>query len=314
MRTLVFILILITAALATGCTSAAKAGDPALPAGFAERGIPDVDLTAYLVVDAGAPVEISTSAFGDGSGSFATLARLEGAVLSLGLDQAVRLDLTNAPDAASVGGLARGSSAWVEVAGTRVTLGTSEGTWASALRAAWAEGVEPVTVASRYPAVWDVLRLLPADPPARPIAAGFAREIRDSTDALLTLGGIDVPGLGSALGFLRVETLAFGVYAADVAVLPTAPTPEAIKDAGIGIVAVADAEYPGIIIGLLIGGFADRMGLTDTTVAGEDARYRSLPGGLHLLFKNYGATLYFVASDTRQMAEELLGSIIASQR
>ena len=303
------------AALVAGCASAAKAGDPALPAGFAERGIPDVELTAYLYVDAGAPLELPTSAFGGDSDAPASLARLEGAALSLGVDQAVRLDLANASDAASVGALARGSagpSAWVEVVGTRVALGTSEGAWADALRAAWA-GDARAAVASRYPAVWDVLRMLPPDPPGRPIAVGFAREVRETGSGALALGGIDVPGLGSALRFLRVETLAFGAYSNDLAVLPSEASAEAIAESGVGIVAVADAEYPGVIVGLLIGGFADRLGLAEATVAGEQARYRSLPGGLHLLFKDYGATLYFVVSGTRQGAEELLGSIITAQ-
>ena len=130
---------------------------------------------------------------------------------------------------------------------------------------------------------------------------------------MLALQDIQVPGLGSALGLIRVRTLVFGAYANDLSSLPATLTPEAIRDAGVGIVAVGRAGYPGVLVNFLIGRFAGQLGLGDVTVAGEEAHDRSLPGGLHLMMKSYGATLYLVVAGSREHAEALLGAVIADQ-
>lgn len=308
------ILICIAAALAVGCT-AAKQNDPALPAGFAERGIPDVELNAYLYVDAGAPVAAPASAFGEGSNDDVSVAWMETVLLNVGVDRATRIELADASEGALVGALASVSpgAAWVDVAGHSVAMGASEGAWADTLRAAWAEEAR-ATVDSRYPDVWNVLRLLPPDPPSQPIAVGFTRDVREAAGDALAWGIIDVPGLESALNLLRVEVVAFALYSPEPVVMPERLTAEAILTANLRVVAIADAEYPGVLVDLLIGRFAGKLGLADTTVEDEDAMSRTLPGGLHLFFKNYGAALYFVVAGTQADAEGLLGSIIIAQR
>ena len=142
---------------------------------------------------------------------------------------------------------------------------------------------------------------------------GFARNAADLADDVLALQGLDVPGLGSALGLIRVRTLAFGAYASDLSALPGTLTPEALRESGIGLVAVGRAGYPGILVNFLIGRFAGRLGLDDVTVDGVKARHRGLPGGLHLMMKNYGATLYLIVAATREDAEALLRSVVADQ-
>ncbi len=276
--------------LAGGCVASAEPGDPALPPGFEAAGVPDVDLNAYAYVDAGVPVTLPASALGDGAGPISLL-RVEAALRDPGVDQA----------------------AWLlTLDGEARFLSATETPWSDGIAAAWGDG-QRACVEARYPEAWETIRLLPAHPPGKAVAVGFVRNAGDLADDVLALQGIQVPGLGSALGFIRVRTLAFAAYANDLASLPAALTPEAIQDAGVGIVAVGRAGYPGVLVNFLIGRFASRLGLDDVTVVGEEARHRSLDGGLHLMMKSYGATLYFVVAGTRDSAEALLGSVVADQ-
>ena len=276
--------------LAGGCAASAEPGHPALPPGFEDAGVPDVDLNAYAYLDAGVPVTLPASALGDGAGPIGLL-RVEAALRDPGVDQA----------------------AWLRTLdGEARFLSATETPWSDGIAAAWRDG-QRASVEARYPEAWETIRLLPAHPPGRAVAVGFARNAGDLADDVLALQGIQVPGLGSALGFIRIRTLAFGAYASDPSSLPTPMTAMAIRDAGLGLVAVGRAGYPGVLVDFLIGRFAGRLGLDDVTVAGEKARHRGLDGGLHLMMKSYGATLYFVVAGTRDDAEALLASVVADQ-
>ena len=46
-----------------GCAAGTKAGDPALPTGFADLGMPDVDVNALVYVNAGEPARVPLGVF-----------------------------------------------------------------------------------------------------------------------------------------------------------------------------------------------------------------------------------------------------------
>jgi len=287
------ILLALAVLLAAGCVASVEPGEPALPPGFEDIGVPDVDVNAYLYLylGEGTPLTLPPFALGDEELEPINVVRVEAALRDPGADQA----------------------AWLQTLdGEALFFSVAETSWSAGIAAAWRDG-QRVSVEARYPDVWETIRLLPEQPPGRPVAIGFVRNAGDLADDVLALQDIQVPGLGSALGLIRVRTLAFGAYADDLSSLPATLTPEMIRDAGVGIVAVGKAGYPDALANFLIGRFAGQLGLGDATVAGEKAYDRSLPEGLYLVMKSYGATLYLVVAGSREHAEALLGAVIADQ-
>ncbi len=301
-----------------GCAVGAKAGEPALPAGFAALDMPDVDANAFVYVNAGQPARVPLGAFGAtdlvaGAG----VVSIEVIVNDPDSDFAARAEFVDGATARRVAEAARSvasadAARWVSSEGAVVAVGHSDAAGGNLVREAWAAGSR-VTIEERYPDAWEAIRLLPEDAPGRPVAVGFARNAPDLLDATLAATDFSLPGLASALSFIRADVIAFGVYAADPSQLPEQLNREALRGSGIGVLGVAQAGYPGFVVGFLFDQFAERANLEETEVGGTTALYRVVDGDLHLMVKAYGSSIYLATAPTRAEVEALLLAVVRSQ-
>lgn len=293
-------------------------GDPALPNGFLDAGVPDVELSVYAYVDPGYEITIPVTVLAEGiqvtqevSGT-RVIAATHTDLESLG----ARVDFINAETAEAVLQIAEQQAAasgdtlpWLYRDGLSISVVEGDTTWSKEMQGALVSN-ETVSFQDTYPETWEVMRLLPADPPAPAIAAGFVRNVSGLIEGILERQDVSAPGLNSALDLVRVGDVAFAAYASDLQALPTNIDELDLEQADVGVIAVAEAGYPGLIINFMLNTFASRAGLEEITIGDEEARYRNLDNKAHLILKNFGGVLYFALSPTREGAEQLMQSVI----
>ena len=304
--------------LIAACGDQAKLGDSALPPGFAESGIPSVRINAYGYADAGAPMCVPMSAFGDpddGSDCITAL-RVVSLVNDPTSDYATLTEFAAEAIAERAADIAAGNIAgkpdhWVHVIGSSVALGRSEGAWGDEVIDAWTSGAG-AAIEKQDSGVWEALRLFPEQPPAAPVAAGFVRNVADLMDHLLDSTGVGLPGLADGLSLVRVGSVAYVVYADEVSTLPEAPSRGALRELDAGVLAAAQSGYPGFIVDMMFSNFVEQSGLAEVDVDGVLAHHRTVHD-LHLMLKHYGPTIFIALSPTREGVEGLLRSVTASQ-
>ena len=286
--------------------------DPMLPPGFEGARLPDGDFNAYLYVSHSAPVAMPLEAFGE-SASPSAQPDLElsslGAWVGPNLDSfGAKVEFQGQMQAqAAEMALADDVEKWREGGTLRLVRG--EGAWADDVEAAMRAG-DGVTFKDKYEDVWKLLRLLPEEPPLEPAAAGFIRADGDLLDSLTSKAGLDLGGLGQALGTINVEDIAYAAYADDELRLPEHMDSEFVKDSGVAAVFVARSSYPGFILGFFLNAFADRVDLqSDTRIAGEDVLSRDLDG-VHLLVKPVGSAIFIVVASEEQNSKKLMESVL----
>ena len=301
-----------------GCSVTAKTGDPALPPGFEERGIPDVDVNGLVYVSTGHTLLVSLGAFGDvDDAKGAAAVSIESVVREPEREYAGRIEFADEATAQAVAELAleaAGDAAarWVQVERRFVSIGRSDVAWGDDIRAAWA-GDKRVPLADRYPEVWDTLRLLPEAPPSPPVAVGFGRNVAAVLDSTLDATGVSLPGLSSAFALVRADVAVFAAYAEGLPELPEQITRELLRDSNVGIIAVAEAGYPGFVVSFLFDLFVERAGLAEVDVGDTTAHYRAIDDDLHLMVKAYGSSIFLTLASSKPGAEDLVRAVVSSQ-
>ncbi len=311
-------LALLTLLTLAGCAGAAP-GAPGLPPGFERGWLPGTDLRGYMYVAPGHAVDLPLALLGEGPHEPDHVAA-ERLVALLGDDiqrYGVSVELAGEQEAGLVRRVVEPKAGSVDLRlasqDRRLLVVHGDDAWAGALEDEWRSGQEG-GLSERYPGVWETMRLLPSDPPAPPVAAGFLRDATALAEALLQAWGIEVPGLGSALDLLRVKEAAFVVYADRLRAIPTDVTDDAVEQAGLGMVAVARAGYPGAVIDVLVDNFASLAGLTETLIADEPVQYRDVEGTVHLMVKPIGSDLFFALAPTKAGAQRLMEAVLAGQQ
>ena len=286
--------------------------DPMLPPGFQEARLPDDDFSAYLYLSHSAPIAMPLAAFGE-SASASTEPDVE--LSSLGAWTGPNLDSFGArvefPQQmqAQAAETARADDVekWRE--GGVLSLVRGGQVWTGDVEAAMRAG-HGVTFKGKYEDMWRLLRLLPEEPPLQPTAAGFISVDRDLLDSLTSKAGLELGGLGQALGTINVEDIAYVAYAEDELRLPESVDREFVEDSGIAAVFVARSTYPGFLLSFFLNTFADRVDLqSDTRVAEEDVLSRDLDG-VHLLVKPLGSVIFIVVASEEQTSERLMESVL----
>ncbi|MEX2430668.1 MAG: hypothetical protein WD645_01960 [Dehalococcoidia bacterium] len=298
-----------------GCSPEGKLGDPSLPPGFASS-IPATDLRGFLYVNTGSPVALPANTFGEAAIGPVDVLSIQAVLNRASSEYAARIEFADAGSASLAGEATRASASddqWVDNNDRHLMTGRSgDGDWTEELRTAW-NNDDRETLEDAYPAVWATMRLLPEEPPAEPVAAGFLRSVDELAEDVLSASGVSGTELGSALTLMRVEAIAFAVYADDLERLPEALTRADFEESEISALAVATAGYSGFIVNFLFPRFSERAGLEETELDGKVVFYRALDNDLHLVMKNYGSAFFFALSSTRGGAEDLARSVIASQ-
>ncbi|MBI2873383.1 MAG: hypothetical protein HYY00_09385 [Chloroflexi bacterium] len=317
-------LALIVMMAATACAEQARSGSPALPPGFTDTPLPQVDVNGYVYVAQGSPLLVSAQSFGSQA------PQESDRDLSV---KASRLMAWLGPSADLFGGRAQFATSddselvlkrltqegaqdqrvWAQQQGDSVLLVKGAGDWATSLKEALLNNTNS-TLKEKYPEVWELMELLPENPPNPPVAAGFLRELPTLVESLAGNRGLEIQGLQSALSFVKVESAAFAAYSQPMETLPAAElTAEELKQTGVGAVIVTKAGYPGFVVNMMLGSFASRAGLEEVSLGEEKVRYRVLDNRLHLMVRNFGSTLFIVAAPDRETAEALTKAVLAQQ-
>ncbi len=284
--------------------------DPMLPPGFEEARLPDGDFNAYLYLSHSTPIAMPLAAFGDGASTQPDLELSSlGAWVGPNLDSfGARAEFQERMQAeAAEAVLGDDMEKWQE--GGVLSLVRGEGVWADDIEAAMRAG-GGVTFKEKYEDTWRLLRLLPEEPPLEPAAAGFISVDRDLLDSLTSRAGLELGGLGQALGTINIENIAYVAYAEDELRLPESVDREFVEGSGVAAVFVARSTYPGFLLSFFLNTFADRVDLqSDTRIAGEDVLSRDLDG-VHLLVKPLGSVIFIVVASEEQTSEKLMESVL----
>ncbi|MFH1141119.1 MAG: hypothetical protein V1724_05520 [Chloroflexota bacterium] len=310
-------LLMMASLLWTGCSQGPSPTNPALPPGFTEAQVPAGDISAYLYVSQDSPVTIPTERFGNVQGIAHELAHvLQVRGLALWTGQSVDSFAGNVKFAeessAEIAQTLLSGVADVKSSRDGVTLKLVSGS------GEWAEGMESALKANQgspfkdaYPAIWDLLHLMPEAPPGKPVAVGFVHVNEQLMNSLATQANLDLSGVGQAFGAANVSDIAFIAYAESPLALPNMVGPDYFKQAGLGAVFVARSSYPGFVLSFFLGSFADRVGLEKgPTVKGQEVLVKEIEGA-HLMVATLGNTFFVALAPTREKAEALMTSALA---
>ena len=319
----IIVLLMMASLLWMGCSQEVSRTNPKLPPGFQEAQVPAGEISAYLYVSQGSPVTIPTKRFGDVQAPGQSAGRtfvlphvLEVSGLALWTGQAldssagtVRFTGESSAEIAQtlLSGVA-GVKSWRDAVTLNIVGGSGD----------WASGMESALKANQrspfkeaYPAIWDLLRLMPEAPPGKPVAVGFVHVNEQLMNSLATQANLDLSGVGQAFGAANVSDIAFIAYADAPLALPNAIGPDYFKQAGLGAIFVAQSTYPGFVLSFFLGSFADRAGLEKgPTVKGQQVLVKEIEGA-RLMVATLGNTFFVALAPTREKAEALMTSALA---
>ena len=297
------------------CSADEAVWDPALPQGFEDAKLPDVELKGYLYMDAGRPISLTSETFTGAAvaGELVSVRRIAGLMGQKEDWLGTRIEFASEREAGLVSDwMAAKTAAPAQVGpqGLHLSMVWGGEQWATALQGQW-ESSADISIQERYPEIWEVVQLLPSRPPARPVAAGFARDLSLVVQMLLERTDTSFSGLEDALPLVRLHTTAFAVYAEDLEVVPAELTGGTLQEMGLGVVAVTRSEYPGFVLGVVLDGIAGTGGLERVRIARRTFYYRHLGGHVHLMTKSYGSALYVALAPSRDEAQELIAAVRA---
>ena len=311
--------------LLAGCSPSLVKGTPKLPPGFLEAPVPEGDLSAYLFLAQESPITIPLARFGNVEVAGREFSLLGDIPIDIGIDSAAvwvgpGLDSFGARIEFQAETLARAADVlltgraevthWRE--GTRLNLVRGTGTWTDGLEVSLRSGTAS-PFQDAYPDSWELMRLLPENPPMDPVGAGFTKVDSTLLDSLASKAGLGLSGLGQALGSINVTDIAYAAYTNEPLNLPEEFGRDYLEESGVGAVFVARSSYPGFLLSFFLNTFADRIGLeTGTEVSGQDVLSRE-EGEMHLLVKPVGSIIFLVLASSSQDAELLMASVLDPQ-
>ena len=307
--------------LLVGCSPTLEQTTPKLPPGFLDARVPDGDLSAYLYLSQESPIAIPLRRFGDAAQA-ADNPRFAVIPETLDIDW---LALTVGPDLDSFGGaIAFSNDLLAEIAGVllsalsdvsawrdggKLYLVRGTGGWADATNAALRAG-DASSFPDAQPDIWDLMRLLPEQPPMDPVAAGFVRVKGDLMDSLSARAGLDIGGIAQAFGAINVTDVAFVAYADALLALPTEVGPDFFNEAGVGAIFVMRSTYPGFLLSFFLDNFADRLRLEEgSVVSGQDVLVREFRD-VHMVVTTLGNTIFLSLAPSSESAEALMASAL----
>ena len=314
-------LFLLLAALLLGsCQQPLAPGNPALPIGFRESQLPDVEANGYVYVRQKQPFMLSSKKFQPDPRK----------PLPPGLPPHTnigQITMIMGPSMNTFGGVVEFSSEgeaalasqllqqqasrqWVTLSGEELFLVRGENVWSRSLKEALTQE-RRLSLSQKFPEVWETISLLPENPPGEPVAAGFVRVDAPLLESLAGSAGVGLRSLTPSLGFMRLDHIAFAVYADHTLQIPEKVDSTFISEQELGAVLIAHSGYPGFIVSIAMSILGSRGGLLETITLGDtEVRYMPL-SDLHLLIKNKGSFIFAAISADRATAEALMKSALS---
>ncbi len=299
------------------CTPNPESGMPKLPPGFLEAQIPAGDL--YLSQDP--PSTISLNLLGDIQAT--SLADLSA---SVSVDVSVSdMAAWIGPNIDTYGGrVSFNESVSADVAvtvlsshmdidvwreGSHVLFVRGGGEWADGIKGALQSG-DTQRFQDAYPDTWELMGLLPSEPPVEPMAAGFSSTSGNIMDDIAAKTGLNLGDLGEAFGAINVTEVVFAAYAGNAITIPGQINRDFLSNSRVGGIIVARSTYPGAILSFFLDSFSDQIGLGDgPTISGQEVLSRE-SDGVHLLLTTLGNTIFLSIAPSKAMAEALMASAI----
>ncbi|MBI2165282.1 MAG: hypothetical protein HYU29_02620 [Chloroflexi bacterium] len=304
--------------LLDACAVGPAPGNPMFPPGFAEAALPDVEVRGYLYVVPPRPLPVNVGQFvkggarRSGEGDHVALRR---AILWAGMtaDQfGARVELSGAGEAQLVRSLIEESgearALWLDVREDTLTLAGGAGPWVDSLKESLARG-GGVSLQTKDPEVWQLLRLLPETPPMRPVAAGFVLLERGLIEMVAETIGVDSSPVIDALSSARVEVAAFAVYSEVPVAVPQKLDMEFIRDLGAEAVVVTRSGYPSFILGIFFDSAIKGSNMERYDLEGDTVYHTVLDGEIHLIVRRWGNVIYAAVAPAKEKAERLMISL-----
>ena len=303
--------------LGVACSSEVDEGGGTLPSGIQDDLVPDVEYNLYLYFNPGTPVAVDYQRF---------LGTDQEEVLALGDDDTVSITsvsmvATSLEQFGGILGFATSSDAALggsllaqkpvedpptvsQVATSTVRIIRGDSEWTEEL-SKQLESVELVSLKERSPQAWNMLTNLPVSEDDPPVAAGFISTDGNLIQEIADSAGIEVPGLDTAFGIVRVDNVAFGIYSKLPASIPEEIGVDLLGSLDTGVVLVGGVGYAGVAVAFLVRSIAGKIGMDTIGLENTNARYLELEDG-HLIIKNKGSLIYATVAGTRTRAEELM--------
>ena len=303
-----------------GCEQKIEPGTPLLPPGFDDGYLPDVDLDGYVYVNQQKSLRLSMewfygeaiaspSALGTQATSEADVERVT-VMMGPSVDNfgvVVEFSLEEGANTASRL-LQENADVWSSQRDKSLSLVRGEGVWPQSLKEAM-DGNRRVALGDRYPKVWELLSILPENPPTPPIAAGFLRIEKSILEAIGTKGNIGLGNASQVIGLMKARNIAFAVYAENPVHIPEKVDETFFEELRIGAVFVSQSGYPGFIVSTALNFLGGRAGLAKTTIGDTSVRYMTIQD-IHLFVKNQESIIYAALAPDKAQAEALMLSAL----
>ncbi len=312
------LLVLLAAVGALACSTGIEPRDAALPDGFRDTPIPNVDLGGYLYLSRTAPLISPADKLVPGfrpssdSPRQVEMENLKVWVSSSPSVYGIGYEFTDAETALWLITELEETDTKLSysIDGNTVYVFYGGGDWIEALRASINED-RYVKIQDVYPDAWVLYNLLPEVPVGEPVAAGFGRL---GTDLL----GYLERDVASEAGFLRrfassarIENVVFGLYSTEEETnLDQLHKDSLLENSHQGVVLATRSSYPNFLVSFIFGGASSRAGLRKVSVSGSEgsakAYHTSPVDEFHVIVSNRGNLFTIALSPAREMAERLI--------
>ena len=309
-------------AFGVACDSDVGEGRATLPEGMETQLVPDAEFPVYMYFRPATPVNIAVARFlpsdapelppetPDGVPVTPESVPVSGASFILaGPEQfAGTLEFPTEEDAQTAFDLYQHLTAdgltMTHIATTTVHVVRGDTEWTARVLLSF-ESETRAPLNETNPKAWNLVTNLPISEDDPPVAAGIIPIDNEMVQWLAQTAGIGVEGLETAYEMVRVETVAYAVYAALPEDIPSQIDVQFLNDTSTGIVLVSGTNYPGVAVAFLVRSIASKLGMDTIDIGNTNARYLRLEDA-HLILKNKGSLVYATVSGTRLHAEELM--------
>lgn len=316
------ILLILLAAATVSCSRSIAVGNGLLPEGIEKAQVPVAELGGYVFASSDSPLGLPVAYFrpreesiADGVSNAPRL-QMNNATIVIGSSPesfAGTLEFASNRDAEMAWTLFQDMiqrrPGWGKLSSPRMFVAVGTGPWLDSVRQALDAG-QLALLRDHDPVGWSLITNLPQHPPSRPSAAGVLRLEGGLLESLGKKAGIVLDDTGNAFGFLRVDTLGFGVYTDTPTEVPRRVDLEFLKQSGAGVLFVSRSSYPGFLVSFMLSRVAGRTGMQVIDLGNTNARYRTVDG-LHLIIKNKSSLVYAALAAQRSNAERLMLSAIS---
>ena len=307
--------------LGVACSSEVEDGKATLPVGIESTLVPDAEIGGYIYFSSDSPVSVSHERFltpseaADLPPSATGMLQLSKATVAFSkspTEFSGTLEFATNAEAESAwnlyGSRSESDDFWGFLDAPEINIVHGDSQWATDVRGQIESG-NLVSLPDADPLAWELLTNLPNVPDNPPLAIGALTLDGGILKDVADIAGIQLFGLNTVFGIVRVQNVAFGIYVDTPIEVPDKLDEAFFKESDAAIVMVSNPGYPGVVVSFLLKIVSGRVGMESIAIGNTAARYRTIDD-LHLIVKNKGSLLYTVVAASRDEAERLILSVI----